>query len=341
MVGPRKLKGLSYQYKFFGLVFHSNRPLPGIPRDENPAEKRDLGLHLGVAPYAESRNERASEELTYASSETNDKGDAVLQVWRVKQGAFVRMQYEDATQFWLDQSCENIWATWPDRSPFENMTSYLLGPVLGLLLRLRGVICLHASAVSIEGRAIAFVGPPGAGKSTTAAACSKKGHAVLADDIVAMEERDESFYALASHPELRLWPESVKLLYGHAEALQRLNPEWDKRRLWLGDLGVRFEHRTLPLGAIYILGDCRPAHAPYVEPLESREALLSLVAETYANKILDRDLRAREFETLRPLVVSVPMHRLFAHSDPPRIQNLCTVIETDLAALLSLKAPSS
>jgi hypothetical protein len=78
-----------------------------------------------------------------------------------------------------------------------------------------------------------------------------------------------------------------------------------------------------------------------VEPLESREALLSLVAETYANKILDRDLRAREFETLGRLVFSVPIRRLFAHSDPPRIQNLCTVIETDLAALLSLKAPSS
>src|ERR1051325_7541995 len=337
MVGLLRHKPLSYLYKFFGLVFHSNLLLPGIPLKEDAPETKDLTLHLGVAPYA-APGESVSEELTYVSSDTDDKGDPLLRIWKVRQGSFLRLAYEDGTQFWLDPQFENIWATWPKHLPIENMASYLLGPVLGLLLRMRGVVCLHASAVSIEDRAVVFVGPPGAGKSTTAAACAKMGHAVLADDIVAMEERDDSFYALPSHPELRLWPESVKLLYGHTEALQRLNPEWDKRRLWLGDLGVRFEHRTLPLGAIYILGDRRIAHAPYVEPLESREALLSLVAETYANKILDRDLRAREFETLGRLVFSVPIRRLFAHSDPPRIQNLCTVIETDLAALLSLKA---
>jgi len=81
----------------------------------------------------------------------------------MEQGAFVRLAYEDGTQFWLDRKRENIWATWPDILPLENAISYLLGPVLGLVLRLRGVICLHASAVAIEDRSVAFVGSAGAG----------------------------------------------------------------------------------------------------------------------------------------------------------------------------------
>jgi hypothetical protein len=333
MLRPLKHKEAGFDYKLFGLVFHSNLSLSGIPLEENSAGTRDLALHLGISPYVKPENRPVSEELTYVSSDTNDKGEPLLQIWKVRQGAFVRMAYEDGTQFWLDQPRKNIWATWPDHLPLENMTSYLLGPVLGLLLRLRGVTCLHASAVAIEDRAVAFVGPPGAGKSTTAAACSKMGHAVLSDDISALEERDGLFYLVPAHPQLRLWPESVKLLYGRAEALPRFNPKWDKRSLTLGDPGARFENRAFPLGAIYILSDRRPSPAPYVEPLRSQAALLSLVADTYANKVLDRDMRACEFEVLGRLAASVPIRRLFPPSDPDRVQALCQVIEADVASL--------
>jgi hypothetical protein len=331
MLAPRKGKELSYHYKFFGLSFCSNRFLPGMPVEENPPERRDLVLHLGNAPYAEPRNRPASEESMYVSSDTDDKGDPILQIWRVKQGAFVRMAYKDGTQFWMDQLLENIWATWPDRLPFENMTSYLLGPVLGLLLRLRGVVCLHASAVSIKDRAVAFVGSPGAGKSTTAAACSKVGHGVLCDDIVALEERNGSFYVTAAHPQLRLWPEAVELLYGATQALQRFNPEWDKRHLGLGDFGTRFENRALPLGTIYILGDRLPDRPPHVEPLRSQAALLSLVADTYANSILDRGLRAHEFEVLGRLVSKVLVRRLRVPNGLNHPEEFCRIISEDLA----------
>lgn len=333
MLSPLEPKDAGYDYKLFGLVFHSNLLLPGIPQEENSAGTQHLALHLGVLPYAKPETQLISEELTYVSSDTNDRGEPLLQIWNVNPGSFVRMAYEDGTQFWLDGLRENIWATWPDHLPLENTTSYLLGPVLGLLLRLRGVVCLHASAVEIEGQAVAFVGSPGAGKSTAAAAFSKMGYAVLSDDIAALEEREGLFYLVPAYPQLRLWPESVEMIYGRAEALPPFNPEWDKRGLGPGDQGVRFENRACPLGAVYILSDRRPAPAPYVQPLRSQGALLSLVADTYANKILDRDMRAREFEVLGRLAACVPIRRLFPPSDPDRLQALCRVIETDVASL--------
>jgi hypothetical protein len=333
MPSPLIHKQLSYDYKLFGLVLRSNRALPGIPIDEEPGARRDLELHLGLAPYHEPRNEPAPEELMYAGSDTNDKGDPTLRIWRVKRGLFMRMAYEDGTQFWLDQSRENIWATWPDCLPFENMTSYLLGPVLGLLLRLRGVVCLHGSAVSIGARAAVFVGPPGAGKSTTAAACSKMGYAVLCDDIAALEEKEGSFYVTAAYPQLRLWPESVELLYSGAEELPRINSQWDKRHLGVGDFGTHFENRTLPLGVIYILGGRRPDPGPYVESLRSQAALLSLITETYANSTLDREMRAEELMVLGRLVSTTPVRRLYAPEGVNQLQKLCRVICADLNCL--------
>src|SRR5215831_10469164 len=288
MLRPLAQNGSRFAYKFFGLLLQSNLPLPRIPV-EDAAGKHDVALNLGFSPYSELRDQPSSEELTYVSSDTNEEGEPLLRMWNVERGGFLRMMFDDGTQFWLDKSHANMWAIWPRSLSLEYTASYLLGPVLGVMLRRRGVVCLHASGVSIEDRAVVFVGPPGAGKSTAAAACSKQGHAIISDDIVALNERNGSFYVVAAFPQVRLWPDSVEVLYGVAEALPRFNPRWDKRHLGSGDLGTRFENRSLALGAVYVLRERRSDPAPFVEPLRSQEALLSLLVDSYANKTLDRE----------------------------------------------------
>jgi len=271
--------------------------------------------------------------LTYVSSDTNTAGEPSLRIWKTEEGNFVRLAYGDGTQFWLDHKRQDLWATWPDSSSLENAASYLLGPVLGLLLRLRGVVCLHASAVAIEDCSVAFVGSAGAGKSTTAAAFARQGYSIISDDIVALNEQTNAFQVLPAYPHLCLWPDSVHMLYGSLEALPRIIPDWEKRRLVLGDQEARFESRSLPLGAVYILGERRRDPAPYVESMRPQNALLALVADTYANKILDREMRAREFEVLGRLVTTIPIRRVYPHEDPTRLKELCKVIREDFATL--------
>ena len=55
-----------------------------------------------------------------------------------------------------------------------------LGMGFGLLLRPRGLVVLHASSVDIDGKAVAFVGNPGRGKSTLALALLEQGHKLVA-----------------------------------------------------------------------------------------------------------------------------------------------------------------
>jgi hypothetical protein len=324
---------LDFQYFFFGHCFSCNLPLPGVSPTNPSKGSSDIALHLGVPQQSAQENPPGSEELIYASTETNAAGEPVLRILKVARGEFVRLAYEDGTKFWLDQRLENVWATWPDTSSLENTASYLLGPVLGLLLRLRGVTCLHASAVSFGERSVAFVGATGAGKSTTAAAFARQGYTVLSDDIVPLEERQGDFYVQPAYPYLCLWPDSVRMLYGSLEGFPPFIPDWDKRRLDLGQQGTRFESRSLKLGAIYVLGERRPDPAPYIESMKPQEAFLALVADTYANKILDREMRASEFAVLGRLVSSVPVRRVRPHEDAGRLEELCKVIRRDFDSL--------
>lgn len=316
-------------YHVFGLHLLSNLPLPGVIPANSAADTCDVELRLGVSPYPAGENCIRSEEPTYASSETNAAGEPVLRITKIEPGAWVRLAYEDGMQFWLDQQRKNIWATWPESMTLEHAASYLLGPVLGLLLRLRGVTCLHASAVAFGDWSVAFVGPTGSGKSTTAAAFAREGYGILSDDIAALAEDEGVFRVMPAYPHLYLWPDSAKMLYGSAEALPRCIPDWEKRRLELGEQGLRFESRPLPLGAIYLLGDRRSDLAPYVENIRPQAALVSLLADTYANKTLDRDMRAREFAVLSQLVSTVRIRRVYPHQDSSRMEELCQVIRKD------------
>jgi len=329
--------------------------LPGVPLCIAPEPEKvlaDVRFRLGVEPYPDAFHSSRETELVYVSSYLNERGEAVLQIWKHADEGFLRLDYCDGTRFWFDGSRQNVWACWPTHLTLENALSYLLGPVLGLLLRLRGVTCLHASAVAMDDWGIVFVGSEGAGKSTTAAAFARSGYAVLSDDIVALKsasgtplgatagasphaavaQNANEFRIAPSYPHLCLWSDSAQTLYGETE-LPRLAPEWDKRKLSLGTAGTRFETRALPLGAIYLFTERGPEPAPYVRAAQGQTPLVSLLANTYANNLLDRSMRAEEFAVLDKLVANVPIRMLTPHEDARRLEQLVACVRDDFRQL--------
>ena len=56
---------------------------------------------------------------------------------------------------------------------------------------------------------------------------------------------------------------------------------------------------------------------------------MSLVANTYATKLMDKKMRAREFELLSRVLSNVPLRRVTPHADPGRIPELCESILGD------------
>ena len=295
---------------------------------ESPATRPDVEIDFGDLPPLIIRDAPGdARELVYTSAITTSAGDPALRIWKTARGLF-RMDYFDGVQFWLDETGSSIWAVWPEPLLIEDAATYLLGPVLGWVLRVRGVACLHASSVAIGGVAAAFVGPAGAGKSTTAAALARRGHPVVSDDIVALAEKDGAFAVMPAYPYLCLRPDAVRLLYGSDEALPAFSPSWDKRRLQLTENRLGFEERPLALASVFLLGErSTEPQAPFIEEVPPKEALLALVGNSYGTNFLDREMRKREFELLGRLVNRISVRRLRSHREPWRIEAFCELIE--------------
>jgi hypothetical protein len=131
-----------------------------------------------------------------------------------------------------------------------------------------------------------------------------------------------------------LWPDSVEKLLGSADALPSLTPNWEKKFLGLDGKRASFASQSMPLGAIYLLGErSSDESAPRIAEISAKEALLELVQNTYMNALLTKEQRASEFELLGRLVNLVPCKRIIAHKEAVRIGALCELLESDAPAI--------
>jgi energy-coupling factor transporter ATP-binding protein EcfA2 len=273
----------------------------------------------------------------YESPFPADDGFPALKVSELEDGSF-HFAYRDQTTFVVNRSGSEVWIQWPACCSLEHAALYLLGPVLGFTLRLRGVVSLHASGVRIGDSAIAILGHAGAGKSTTAAAFARLGHPVITDDVFALKDCGNAFSVLPGCPGLRLWPDSVESLWGSPEVLPPLLPNWDKRFLDLRGNGFEFISQPMPVSAIYCLGP-RSEHATAPEITGGNgHPLIDLIAHAYVNYLLDRQARAHEFDVLTRLARSVPFRRVTPQAEASRLPELCKAIRSDAESLTALQA---
>ena len=331
---PAKIKRpepVPYSSTIYGLQIHFNERVPGLSFSNFHTDTQDVQVDFGAMPAWFEKDQRGR-ELRFVRPDGDVTTKPRLAVWSV--GDHYHLQYKDGTEFLVDDAGTRVWATWPsDTLTVEDTATYLLGPVMGFVLLLRGFTSLHACAVAVEDRAVAIVGPAGSGKSTTAAAFADRGYPILAEDVVTLRDRGASFMVEPGYPSIRLWPSSVEALYGAAATLPKLTPTWDKCYLDLTQEQYEFQKQPLPLAAIYLLAERADGPAPFVQELAPGEGLMSLVANAYATYLMARQMRAREFELLNRVVKSVPIRRVTPHSDPARIGQLCHAIVEDFRCI--------
>lgn len=197
----------------------------------------------------------------------------------------------------------------------------VVGAAMGALLHQRGLLVLHASAVAVNGGAVAFLGGPGQGKSTTAAALHARGHDMVADDVVAVDPGGgQSPIVLPAFPRFKLWPEAAVFLGDDPKTLPRLHPRLEKRdrRVTAG-----FAQTPVPLRRIYVLGE---GPALDIEPLRPQEAVVELVRHSLCVKLLPAGGQSRHLLQCASLAKVVPIRRL----NRPR----CISLLPDLAKLV-------
>lgn len=318
---------MSHKYKIYGLKVLSEDAIPGLTPSSYHSGP-DLKVYFGSLPRSLGPDSGAPKEW-YVSGE-HDSGEPTLRVWSILNGKIFRFLYYDKTEFVVDGGGTHVWVRWPSHFDPEDAAIYLLGPILGFVLLLRGTVCLHASSVALEKGALAFVGAPGAGKSTIAAAFAGLGYAVVTDDVVSLSDRGDEFHVQPGYPCIRLWPKSVQALYGDPEALPLLTRNWEKRGLFLGESGGMFQSESMKLKAVYLLGErSDEASAPRVEPVAKSEGLIDLVKNTYVNYLKKGGAKSLEFQLLSRLVSAVEIRRIIPHKNIGELHRLCDIVVSD------------
>lgn len=343
------------RYQMYGLVVETDRPLPEHAALATPSPASpDVRVHLAeeaalvdwpMPPKAEGgRRIFTSDRPEYVNNPN-------VQIDYFESAGLYRFLYGDGIVFLINTDSRGnprrefptselcplpsgfrVWGSWPKDMTLEDAVVYLLGPVLGFILRLRGLTALHASAAVFGGRAVVFVGPGGSGKSTLAAALARAGYPILSDDVSALSETSGVFRVIPGYPQLRLWRDSVRLLYGADDALPKLVPAsdwWDKRYLDLDQAGLRFQDQPAPLGGVYLLEPPdQSVLGARIGPVPPLEALPRLIPNTYANYALNREMRAAEFQTLGRLLRQVTVKELTLGTGA--LENVGKHIEGDL-----------
>jgi hypothetical protein len=203
-----------------------------------------------------------------------------------------------------------------------------LGPVMSYWLERLGLPTLHASAVAVDGQAVAFVSRQGGGKSGLAAAMIAAGASLLADDLVVVEEFEDCWQLRPAYPLMRMWPDEAAHFLGSYGDLPRVQKDSEKRSVAVGEGGFgTFHDASSPLACIYLATRVEGASAVEIQPVSRSEALIELVRHSFSPRLVEAaGLQPGRLDRLARLVRSVPVRRLVYPSGFERLEEVASQI---------------
>jgi len=180
------------EHTVFGLDVRSCLSLPALERSR--ARKTGRTLELSAISEGRSWNDWPPRARTICLQ--RHPGGAVCFRIEADASAGHRIWGEGRGSYLLSQdSCGLRCAV--DGVACDGWERFFVGQVLPYAALLSGLEIFHASAVDLDGRAVAFVGPSGAGKTSLALALCRLGAGFVADDVLALEPCGR---ALMAHP---------------------------------------------------------------------------------------------------------------------------------------------
>ena len=228
-----------YHYTAFGLHIHSEISLPELA-DGDPHSTIDVYIRQGVV------------ELPAMHPTT---------IYRRGVRAFFGQDEQNA--LYLDwagvasfkASGGNELVVSPLASEANVISLFTVSEALGLILFQKEYFLLHASSVEVGDEAWCFMGMPGAGKSSTAAAFIKGGCRLLSDDLTAITfDETGKPVVVPAYPQLKIWEKTVSGLH---YAQSDLEPVSEGVRKFAYHPREQFPTRPVPLKKVFFLHKAR------------------------------------------------------------------------------------
>jgi hypothetical protein len=269
--------------------------------------RSDIDLEISVVDHLPSPSPDVGEILAYdfangqtVRSSATDNGSILV-------------SFSDISRFRIspDRSQIELDVRDPDNTALAGVL--LQGWVMSMTLMLRGCVVLHASAVEVDGSAIAVLANSGMGKSTVAAMLMRDGAELLTDDVLRVENNVEGLWV--AHPgitALRLRPAATELAHSIPGADVRSAP--DDR---VAVLVKRTSGNPVALAAVIIPFPSRSTTRLEIKWLDPSLAAVELnqYPRVYDWKITDPI--KRQFEATGDMATDVPVGLMSVPWGPP------------------------
>ena len=313
-------------YVVDGLRVRSSFPLRfAAPCMRAPAPAPDVTVRFGAVPAA----------LRVPVEERQRLGDRMGMEWEAAPGVLL-LHMRGVARYLATEGRDVL--VEPCGGDDREIDEHLADKVWTAVLLQRGIFSLHASAVAFEPGAVLFLGSSGAGKSSLLGALLKRGHAMLADDVVGVTLRsscwrrtpshfpapsaDSRVLALPAYPRLRLCADALDALGWQGEALEQAG------RSGKHPVPVRrFRASPLPVCALFLL-DSHHRNGIEISMLQGGEAFEALWRRTWRNR-LTKGLggRRKQFHAVAAMVRQAPVARVMRPAHPFRVDALADSIE--------------
>jgi hypothetical protein len=270
--------------QFGDLIVDSDVAFTDLPAASGPA---DIMLRRGAV---------ARDAGTLVQQWSAPDGEGWLAIRATGTGYLVSMAHLDCA---IGRDGRSLTVSPSPQTSDALLAHLLLHQVLPLAVSRTGRLVLHACAVETPSGAVAFIGESGAGKSTLAAACSRRGFALIADDALVVDLSAEAIAVWPSADGVRLWDD-----------VREVAPGADRARAG-GKL-----HAAVPvapdrsrLARVYLLGTPVDMSVS-IEPIPPPVLRLALLSHLFRLDVSDAAESRRLFEAVQHVAERVPSGRV-------------------------------
>lgn len=251
-------------------------------------------------------------------------GETRVNLYRRADG--LRLLFDDTGCF--DVSADGSRITWhrPAGASPRDARADLTSRVIAAALYAAGTVCLHGSAVVMDGVAVGFVAPKLHGKSTLALALVRSGARLLTDDTLPILPGAPPVAQPGLHA-ARLWEDSAaRVALGRAAEAAP-----GGKRLFSGMPEESVTHEGAPLAALYLLAPTREPRgdaAVWRTRLSEIESALLLIGNAKLAPLLAKSEAPVLFEAAAALARGLPAYRLNVVRDLDRLGEAADTIRS-------------
>lgn len=311
---------MSSVYRVYGLTVASSRPIFGDAPTVS-TDHPDVVIEHGNREVSSRRPDDAEILLTY-------KREAVdYYCARVADGSLL-LVFVGACEFEVSANLDRVIVR-RHVGAVDGIEDVLTsGALMAFLLYVRGVLVLHASAVEVDGRVIAFTGGSGRGKSTMATLMCAAGARILTDDLLRVDFENGVALARKGSSDLRLRKGADDLAATFSGDAPGQDASADARQL-LRPPGRAVDR--IPLAAVFLPIPTRDSDAVRIEKLPPTQAVFVLLNSPRLFGWLDPTVRARQFELMSTLLADVPFYFIHVPWGPPFSAEIARAVEAELS----------